>query len=65
MKDNVVSFPDSSRRLRREQANYCTECGTPIKTVATESPTKSLGWKIVNTFWSLVLAGFIVLVILG
>lgn len=61
---NVVSFPDSSRRLRRARANYCAECGTPFKSVTTES-TKSIGWKIVSAFWSLALAGFLVLVILG
>ena len=60
---NVVSFPDSSRRLRREQSNYCSECGSPFTQVPTEPPTKSLGWKIVEVFWSVVVITIVLAVV--
>ena len=58
----VVRFPDSRRRFLKERAAYCSQCGQPLKTVATE-PTKSLGWKIVEGFWSLVVLSIVLAVL--
>lgn len=59
---NVVSFPEHGRRFRKERAAFCSSCGHPLKTVATEQPTKSLGWKIVEAFWSLVVFSIVLAV---
>ena len=65
MTDNVVSFPEHGRLLRKERAAFCSTCGTPLKTVATETEqaTKSLGRKIVEAFWGLVMAAVVLAVV--
>ena len=60
---NVISFPEHGRRFKKERAAFCSSCGTPLKTMATEQPTKSLGWKIVEVFWSLVVLGIVLAVV--
>ena len=59
MTDNVVSFPEHGRRPKIHIANFCSQCGAPLKLIATEQPTKSLGWKIVEVAWSLVVVAIV------
>ena len=64
MTDNVVSFPEHGRRPKIHIANFCSQCGAPLKLIATEQPTKSLGWKIVEVFWSVVVLSIVLAVLL-